>query len=159
MGSTGLTEMSSRFVRELQSWYVWGWILCRRLESGRGTVSSRVALLLRSAEVKPFVLQICLTFYGWTSLSSIHSINFRAGHHTTRPFLKPILTNLPSTSNLSIFFRAGLYMHLGDKKNHGTQDSRVVPHRGTNWAALWLTAQIERDAVLSESYGCGWHTL
>jgi len=25
-------------------------------------------LLLRSAEVKPFVLQICLAFYGWTSL-------------------------------------------------------------------------------------------
>jgi hypothetical protein len=42
------------------------------------------------------------------------------------------------------------------KKKHGTQDSRVVPHRGTNWAALWLTAQIERDAVLSESYGRGW---
>jgi hypothetical protein len=41
------------------------------------------------------------------------------------------------------------------KKNHSTQDSRVVPHRGTNWAALWLTAQIERDAVLSESYGRG----
>ena len=39
--------------------------------------------------------------------------------------------------------------------NHSTQDSRVVPHRGTNWAALWLTAQIERDAVLSESYGRG----
>ena len=22
------------------------------------------------------------------------------------------------------------------RKNHSTQDSRVVPHRGTNWAAL-----------------------
>ena len=31
----------------------------------------------------------------------------------------------------------------------------MVPHRGTNWAALWLTAQIGRDAVLSESYGRG----
>jgi hypothetical protein len=41
-------------------------------------------------------------------------------------------------------------------KNHGTQDSRVVPHRGTNWAALWLTSQIGRDAVLSESYGRGY---
>ena len=41
------------------------------------------------------------------------------------------------------------------KKNHSTQDSRVVPHRGTNWAALRLTAQIERDAVLSKSYGRG----
>jgi hypothetical protein len=43
-----------------------------------------------------------------------------------------------------------------NKKNHSTQDSRVVPHRGTNWAALWLTAQIRRDAVLSESYGRGY---
>lgn len=43
-----------------------------------------------------------------------------------------------------------------EKINHSTQDSRVVPHRGTDWAALWLTAQIGRDAVLSESYGRGW---
>ena len=45
---------------------------------------------------------------------------------------------------------------IGEKKNHSTQDSRVVPHRGTNWAALRLTAQIGRDAVLSKSYGRGW---
>jgi hypothetical protein len=32
-------------------------------------------------------------------------------------------------------------------------DSCVVPHRSTNRAVLWLTAQIRRDAVLSESYG------
>jgi hypothetical protein len=32
----------------------------------------------------------------------------------------------------------------------------VVPHHGTNWAALRLTAQIGRDAVLSESYGRGY---
>ncbi len=43
--------------------------------------------------------------------------------------------------------------------NHDTQDSHVVPHRGTNWAALWLTAQIEQDAVLSKSYGHGYCTL
>jgi hypothetical protein len=43
------------------------------------------------------------------------------------------------------------------KKNHSTQDSHVVPHHGTNWAALWLTAQIRRDAVLSESYGRGYY--
>jgi hypothetical protein len=41
------------------------------------------------------------------------------------------------------------------KRNHSTQDSHVVPHHGTNWAALWLTTQIRRDAVLSESYGRG----
>ena len=41
-------------------------------------------------------------------------------------------------------------------KNHSTQDSRVVPHRGTNWAAPWLTSQIGRDAVLSRSYGRGY---
>ena len=40
-------------------------------------------------------------------------------------------------------------------KNHSTQDSHVVPHRGTNWAVLSLTSQIGRDAVLSESYGRG----
>ena len=34
----------------------------------------------------------------------------------------------------------------------------MVPHRGTNWAALWLTAQIGRDAVLSKSYGRGYKT-
>ena len=42
------------------------------------------------------------------------------------------------------------------EKNHSTQDSRVVPHRGTNWAAPWLTSQIGRDAVLSRSYGRGY---
>ena len=42
------------------------------------------------------------------------------------------------------------------QQNHSTQDSRVVPHRGTNWAALRLTAQIGRDAVLSKSYGRGY---
>ena len=41
------------------------------------------------------------------------------------------------------------------EENHSTQDSHVVPHHGTNWAALRLTAQIGRDAVLSESYGRG----
>ncbi len=44
-------------------------------------------------------------------------------------------------------------------QNHSTQDSRVVPHRGTNWAALRLTAQIGRDAVLSESYGRGYKAM
>jgi hypothetical protein len=40
-------------------------------------------------------------------------------------------------------------------KNHSTQDSHVVPLHGTSWAALCLTAQIRRDAVLSKSYGRG----
>ncbi len=48
-----------------------------------------------------------------------------------------------------------MYSCPESEQNHNTQDSRVVPHRGTNWAALWLTAQIGRDAVLSESYGRG----
>ena len=34
----------------------------------------------------------------------------------------------------------------------------MVPHRGTNWAAPWLTSQIGRDAVLSRSYGRGYYT-
>ena len=49
-----------------------------------------------------------------------------------------------------------LYAGIKNVQNHSTQDSRVVPHRGTNWAALRLTAQIGRDAVLSESYGRGY---
>ena len=66
-----------------------------------------------------------------------------------------------SQKNFSARWRAHLYPHpptlaRATKKNHSTQDSRVVPHRGTNWAALWLTSQIGRDAVLSESYGRGW---
>ena len=35
----------------------------------------------------------------------------------------------------------------------------MVPHRGTNWAAPWLTSQIGRDAVLSRSYGRGYLPL
>ena len=46
--------------------------------------------------------------------------------------------------------------HVLRTKNHSTQDSHVVPHHGTNWAALRLTAQIGRDAVLSKSYGRGY---
>ncbi len=49
----------------------------------------------------------------------------------------------------------GEKIKIKKNKNHGTQDSHVVPHHGTNWAALWLTAQIKRDAVLSKSYGHG----
>ena len=44
----------------------------------------------------------------------------------------------------------------GRGKNHSTRDSHVVPHHGTNRAVLRLTAQIGRDAVLSESYGRGY---
>jgi hypothetical protein len=40
-----------------------------------------------------------------------------------------------------------------EKETAAPMDSCVVPHRSTNRAALWLTAQIGRDAVLSESYG------
>ena len=50
-------------------------------------------------------------------------------------------------------------LSLHRAKNHSTQDSRVVPHRGTSWAALRLTAQIGRDAVLSESYGRGYYLV
>ena len=41
--------------RELQSQYVRGKISCRRLEWEGGAVSSRVALLLRSAEAQPYL--------------------------------------------------------------------------------------------------------
>ena len=41
--------------RELQSQYERGKISCRRLEWEGGAVSSRVALLLRSAEAQPYL--------------------------------------------------------------------------------------------------------
>ena len=59
--------------------------------------------------------------------------------------IKKALTNQPSTK----------CEQMSNQQNHSTQDSHVVPHHGTNWAALWLTAQIRRDAVLTESYGRG----
>jgi hypothetical protein len=57
--------------------------------------------------------------------------------------------------NACVYFERRGRSIKSKNQNHGTQDSRVVPHRGTNWAALWLTSQIGRDAVLSESYGRG----
>ena len=47
------------------------------LNMERGTVSGRVALLLRSAEVKPFVAKICSTFVELFFLLSCRK--FRAG--------------------------------------------------------------------------------
>ena len=55
-------EMLKWFVHELKWSYGGDWILCRRLEWERSTVSSRVALLLRSAEVK-------LLFYRFVQLN------------------------------------------------------------------------------------------
>ena len=66
------------------------------------------------------------------------------------------LTYLLITYTYSLSLAHGKRKKKEKKKNHSTQDSRVVPHRGTNWAALWLTAQIGRDAVLSKSYGRGY---
>ena len=53
-----------------------GWILCRRLEWERGTVSSRVALLLRSAEVKPLFYRFVQL--RWTLLSLSFFITYHA---------------------------------------------------------------------------------
>jgi hypothetical protein len=59
--------------------YARGWILCRRLKWERGAVSSRVVLLLRSAEAKPLFyrfVQLCWTLL-FLSLSSSLVILFR----------------------------------------------------------------------------------
>ena len=65
-------------------------------------------------------------------------------------------TNIAWTHYISIKWSNNKKWTALVSKNHSTQDSRVVPHRGTNWAALRLTAQIGRDAVLSKSYGRGY---
>ena len=62
MGWAIWAEMLEWFVHELKWSYGGDWILCRRLEWERSTVSSRVALLLRSAEVK-------LLFYRFVQLN------------------------------------------------------------------------------------------
>ena len=60
------------------------------------------------------------------------------------------------TKKIITIYTIILFLILKSKtKTTAPRDSRVVPHRGTNRAALWLTAQIGRDAVLSESYGRG----
>ena len=120
-------EMLSRFVCELQSWDVWGWILCRRLELGWGTVSSRVALLLQSAEVKPFVLQICLALYGWMSLSL--SFSFKP---TT---WGQVQIRLESES--VILFRAGLCMQFVKIKRKPQHPG--FPHGPPPWYKLGST--------------------
>ena len=57
-----------------------GWILCRRLEWERGTVSGRVALLLRSAEVKPLFYRFVRLIVGF--LFSSLSCAWREGRPT-----------------------------------------------------------------------------
>ena len=119
--------------------------------------------MLRSAEVKPLVLQICSTLLRLNfSLSTppflfLHAEGSRAGSGRTCTSPQCVDQGKESDSLATHCLGPDLFEHLKKikKQNHGTQDSRVVPHRGTNWAALWLTAQIGRDAVLSESYGRG----
>src|ERR1700753_2897664 len=77
----GGAERPCRFGCELQLLHARGWILCRRLEWERGTVSGRVALLLRSAEVKPSLLKICSTYgFGLLSFLLIRTC-FRGGRN------------------------------------------------------------------------------
>jgi hypothetical protein len=91
----------------------------------------------------------------------IHADNLRAGSDWTCVSCWHVRTRMGGgTLRLCLDRKHHLgpaFVHTNKKKrkNHSTQDSHVVPHRGTNWAALWLTAQIKRDAVLSESYGRG----
>lgn len=74
-----------------------------------------------------------------------------------RPYYTTFLLLVHHICDLHYKLRLLTFLTLSEQnENHSTQDSRVVPHRGTNWAALWLTAQIGRDAVLSESYGRGY---
>ena len=90
----------------------------------------------------------------------VHSRTWKGCKHHTDQF--PVVPEGKNTKGLRS--RQEQTKKKGKCQNHSTQDSRVVPHRGTNWAALWLTSQIGRDAVLSESYGRGYcvhcvHTL
>ena len=79
----------------------------------------------------------------------VNSLNVVAGQECT--------TACPEV-NIYILYYNNKKTKISRKKNNfqltaAPMDSCVVPHRSTNRAALWLTAQIGRDAVLSESYG------
>ena len=168
-------EMLAWFVCELKSSYGRGWILCRRLEWERSTVSSRVALLLRSAEVKLlfyrfvqhhvecfFLCLFFILFHGFTSgqaqlnLALVKACIPKKWLAGAQIFAwKKKKKSKVATFFLFFFFpwlhfRAGsVELGSGDGhaekipeqrvqekkkkvKNHSTQDSRVVPHRGTN---------------------------
>lgn len=78
------------------------------------------------------------------------SLFFRPSH----PFCRLTF----SSSSLSFFlFNMMLIMQQAkkQKENHGTRDSHVVPHRGTNRALFSLTSWIGRGRVLYEGYGRG----
>ena len=169
-------EMLAWFVCELKSSYGRGWILCRRLEWERSTVSSRVALLLRSAEVKLlfyrfvqhhvecfFLSLFIFYFIPWLYFRA-GSVELGSGEGMHSKKMAGRCTDLckkkKKKSKVATFFlffffpwlhfRAGsVELGSGDGhaekipeqrvqekkkkvKNHSTQDSRVVPHRGTN---------------------------
>ena len=167
-------EMLAWFVCELKSSYGRGWILCRRLEWERSTVSSRVALLLRSAEVKLLFYRfvqhhvecffLYFLFYSMALLQGRLSWTWLWWRHAFQKNGWPVHRSLhekkKKKSKVATFFlffffpwlhfRAGsVELGSGDGhaekipeqrvqekkkkvKNHSTQDSRVVPHRGTN---------------------------
>jgi hypothetical protein len=62
----------------------------------------------------------CLSFH------FIHANNLRAGSDTTCFFFVG-MSEMQQKHHLGPDF-----LHLEKEKNHSTQDSRVVPHRGTN---------------------------
>lgn len=74
---------------------------------------------------------------------------------TPQSMITPVATAIDWGSWLVTCAKSSGRAQAGNK-NHSTRDSQVVPHLGTNRAALSLTSQIGRDAVLSESYGRGW---
>ena len=90
-----------------------------------------------------YLFYITALHYLLTLPTSLHYFTYLSNITLLLPFPKIFALRAPS-------------QYLYFPKNHSTQDSRVVPHRGTNWAALCLTAQIRRDAVPSESYDRGY---
>ena len=92
--------------------YARGWILCRRLKWERGAVSSRVVLLLRSAEAKPLFyrfVQLCWTLL-FLSLSSSPCILLRVPCRTLGEFHEAgflyllVLSNAHQLHYFSLYF-------------------------------------------------------
>lgn len=107
----------------LQSKYGRGRILCRRLEWERGAVSSRVALLLRSAEAKPLFYRFVRLFRELEPPSFFPFLLRKGGSLSSLPFCisssirietgVPLITSLCHSSLLGMERGSLRSPHLG----------------------------------------------
>ena len=135
--------------------YMRGWILCRRLELEQGTVSGRVALLLRSAEVKPMLRRFVQL--DWTSLIFFlnHSKDFRAGQFDSALALGVETSEAINSEYIHSFFIMIRLIRPGQYKTLRQRIQRLQSHisdcRAAQPSTLFLRSSGVRLARVSES--------